>query len=137
MPFALATIGLLLIIAGARGTAGKLKDLLVADFTGDKNFFMWIIAIGGAGSLGYIPEFRQFSRTFMALIIIAMILSQKGFFAKFVEAFQGLSASSGDSAPDNPNSFDKLIPDAQKFFEKQIDPRQYLPSLPSWLGGKA
>lgn len=112
MPFALATIGLLLIIAGARGTSGDLKKLLVEDFTGDKNFFMWIISIGSAGALGYIPDFRQFSRAFMALIIIAMVLSQRGFFNKFVSAFDNVGSS---DAPDNPNSLENLLNDFRGF----------------------
>jgi hypothetical protein len=97
MPFALATIGLLLIIAGARGTYGDLKKLLVSDFTGENNFFYWIASIGAVGTIGYIPDFEKFSRTFIALIIIAMIIRQEGFFDKFVSALKNLQASDGDS----------------------------------------
>lgn len=93
MPFALGIIGLLLIISGARGTYGQLKELLVDDFTGEGNFFYWIVALGVVGSIGYIQGLERFSRTFMALIILAMILSNRGFFNRFMEALQSLKSA--------------------------------------------
>lgn len=88
MPFALVFIGLVLVITGARGTMRELGEELRTDFTGPGNFVWWIASIGVVGSLGYIQELRSFSRWFMALIIVAMVLSNRGFFAKLFEALQ-------------------------------------------------
>lgn len=98
MPFALGVIGILLIVAGARGTYPQLKDLLVDDFSGDKSFWMWIVALGITGSIGYVPGLERFSRLFMLLIVISMVLAQSrgnrgGFFEKFMSALKELKYS--------------------------------------------
>lgn len=97
MPFALGIIGLLLIVSGARGTYPQLKGLLVEDFTGEGNFFYWIIAIGVVGSIGYVPGAEKFSRMFLALIILSMLIAQQrkgnlggGFFTKFSDALKSV-----------------------------------------------
>lgn len=94
MPFALITIGLLLIISGARGTYGQLKDLLVSDFTGPHNFINWIAAIAAVGMLGYFEPLKVLSRTFLALIVVGMFLSQRGFFTRFQQAIAQLGGAS-------------------------------------------
>lgn len=88
MPFALVFIGLVLVVTGAKGTMRELGAELREDFIGPGNFTWWIASLGAIGALGYIPELRSFSRWFMALIIISMIISNRGFFAKFTEALQ-------------------------------------------------
>ena len=98
MPFALIIIGLLLIISGARGTYSDLKTLLVEDFTGPGNFFYWIVAVGVAGCLGYVPGLERFSRAFLGLVILAMILAHRGFFKKFMEALGSVAPASAEPA---------------------------------------
>lgn len=88
MPFALVVIGLLLVVTGARGTQKEFGDLLYKDFTGPGNFTYWLVSLGAIGALGYIDELRTFSRLFMALIIIAMIVKNQGLFDKFTQALQ-------------------------------------------------
>lgn len=95
MPLALIIIGLLLIVSGARGTYPQLKQLLISDMTGPHNFLLWIVALGGVGCLGYIPQLEKFSRVFLALVIISMFLAEKGFFTKFMSALQNLSSGTG------------------------------------------
>jgi hypothetical protein len=97
MPYALAIIAILLIVSGARGTYGDLKKLLVSDFTGDNNFMYWIAALGAVGVIGYVPQLEKFSRAFITLILISMILSQQGFAQKFLDAIGHIS-SGGDNA---------------------------------------
>lgn len=87
MPFALVGLGLILIVTGVRDTYAQLGAQLTKDFTGQQNFTVWILAIGSVGALGYINELRTFSHYFLALIIVAMFLSNKGFFQKFSEQF--------------------------------------------------
>lgn len=86
MPFALVTIGLLMIVVGARGTHRAFGAQVAGDFTGPGSFLYWIAAIGSVGALGYIETFRTFSHIFMSLIIIAMFLGNQGFFVKLKEA---------------------------------------------------
>lgn len=86
MPFALVIIGLLMIVTGARDTYKDFGAQVTQDFTGEGNFLYWIAALGAVGAVGYAPEFRTFSRVFMALIIVALILKNGGFFDKFSQA---------------------------------------------------
>lgn len=95
MPFALVFIGLVMIVTGAKGTQSALGKQLVKDFTGPGNFFYWFASIGVIGALGSIPGFKPFSRMFMTLIIVAMILRNGGVFDKFMQALQ-----SGPIAPE-------------------------------------
>lgn len=104
MPFALVTIGLLLIVVGAKGTQREFGSELRADFTGPGNFTFWIASVGAVGALGYIESLKTFSRAFMALIIISMILSNRGFFQKFMEALNaGPQKVSAKNAASNDN----------------------------------
>jgi hypothetical protein len=93
MPFALILIGLLMVVSGARDTYKELGAELTDDFTGPNNFTYWVLAFGSVGALGYVPQLRNFSRTFMALMIIAMLLANQrgqggGFFESFMSAIQ-------------------------------------------------
>lgn len=78
MPFALITVGLICVITGARNTYADFGTTLAGDFTGPNNFTYWLAAIGMVGALGYIEELRTFSRYFLALIMISMILATQG-----------------------------------------------------------
>jgi hypothetical protein len=86
VPFALITAGLIMIVVGAKGTHREFGAQLASDFVGPRNFTYWLAAIGAVGALGYIEALRTLSHAFMALIIIAIFLSNEGFFAKFQEA---------------------------------------------------
>jgi len=86
MPFALVTIGLIMIVTGAKGTQNELGEQVLKDFTGENNFLYWIASIGTVGALGYIKPIEPLSRAFMALIIIAMIIRNGGFFDMFTAA---------------------------------------------------
>lgn len=88
MPFALVFIGLVLIVTGAKGTHAALGRQISSDFTGEGNFFHWFLAIGFLGILGSIKEFRDFSRIFMTLILVSMILSNEGFFTKLLSSIK-------------------------------------------------
>jgi hypothetical protein len=104
MPFALMIIGILLVVAGARGkqTYTELKDLLVSDFTGDHNFFSWILALGVAGMFGYVPGMQKLSRAFLFLIFVGLFLANgKGFFRQFQSALAEYKSSSGSATSGN------------------------------------
>ena len=100
MPYALVVIGLIMIITGILNTYAQLATQLQSDFTGNKSFIVWIIALGSVGALGYIKDLRTFSHYFMALILIGLVLSNKGFFANFTAAIKaGPSAPTASSQP--------------------------------------
>ncbi len=97
MPFALLLIGVWLLIAGVRDTAGPstqpgtLFFLLHNDFTGPENFVYWFIAIVLIGALGYIPKLKPVSTAFLVLIIMVLFLKKGsasnlggGFFTQFL-----------------------------------------------------
>lgn len=99
MGYALVIAGLLMIVTGARGTYAAFGKQLAGDFTGPGNFTYWMVGIGSVGALGYIKPLEQFSRWFMTLIIIAIFLADRGFFAKFTEALK-----TGPVAPTVPSA---------------------------------
>lgn len=111
MPFALVTVGLLMIVSGSRDTYAAFGKELVSEFTGPGNFMFWIVAIGGVGALGYIPQLRTFSRAFMALIVIAMVIRNGGIFDKFSQALVNGPVRPGDSAIDITASVKSNIPE--------------------------
>ena len=84
--------GLILIVSGVRNTTGTLGTLIAGDFTGTKNFFYWLGAILIVGSVGYIPKAQTASRAFIVLIMVVMVISDKGFFAQFTSALSGVKA---------------------------------------------
>ena len=95
MPFALLIIGILLVVVGFQNTHKEFGKQLVNDFSGQNNFLIWVAALGIVGAIGYIKEFQGFSRAFMVLIIVVMLLKNQGVFDKFSTTItQGTSNSS-------------------------------------------
>lgn len=75
MPFFFVFVGVLLIVTGVKDTYVALGNQIVKDFTGPSNFFVWVLALGAVGSLGYVEKLRPFSNAFMVLILLAMVLT--------------------------------------------------------------
>lgn len=94
MAFVLVISGLLMIVTGAKGTYAAFGSQLAGDFTGPGNFTYWVAAIGSVGALGYVDALRTISRLFLALILIAMVLANKGFFNQLTAALKA-----GPTAP--------------------------------------
>jgi hypothetical protein len=103
MPFALIIIGLLLVVTGANDTYKQTGSLLVGDLTGPGNFTYWILAFGSLGAIGYNETLRPFSRAFMVLIFVALIVRNGGFFDKFSKAIGTNSTASGGVASGTAN----------------------------------
>lgn len=93
MPFTFIIAGIVLVVAGVRGTDKQLFELLKNDLTGSPSFFPWILSILVIGALGYIPQLRTVSRAFLALLIVVLFLNNRVFFTQFQkavpEAFKG------------------------------------------------
>jgi vacuolar-type H+-ATPase subunit I/STV1 len=102
MPFALIIFGVLLAVVGIRNTQSQLGRLIVDDFTGPGNFFYWIVALLIIGLLGEIDELETPSRMFIVLLLLAMLLSNQGFFEKFVQGLKQGSAAPPPPGPPNP-----------------------------------
>lgn len=92
MPFAFAVVGVVLLVAGVRGTSGDLLGMLKDDLTSENNFVHWIIAIGILGALGYVDSVRPLSRALLLLVFVVLVLSQGkkqgggGLFMKLTQA---------------------------------------------------
>lgn len=89
MPMALLLVGLIFLIAAFRGTEKELFALLKSDFTGKGNFIFWGLSLWLIGAVGYFPPLRRLSNAFLVLVVLALFLSNKGFFNKFMDAISG------------------------------------------------
>lgn len=90
MPFALVIIGLMLVVTGAKDTYKDFGNAVAEDMFGPQpNFSSWMLALGLIGALGYVEVLRPFSRIFMTLVIVVMVLrSNSGFFDRLGDAIR-------------------------------------------------
>lgn len=103
MPFVLILVGILMIVVAIRNTYADLGKELVDDFTGPTNFFYWIAALFVIGAVGYIDELKTPSRMMLALVLITLLLSNRGFFEKFVQELKSGSAHAPPPGPPPPS----------------------------------
>lgn len=83
MPILFIGSGLILVLTGVKGNPGQLWQVFKGDFQGANSFVYWLLSILALGSLGYIPQLKSLSRLFVVLILIVLLLDNKGFFAQF------------------------------------------------------
>ena len=88
MAYVLLLIGAMLTISGVQGTHGTLFKLVREDFSGPNSFVYWAASVGAIGAVGYVPAFKELSRAFLVLILLVMVISNRGAFAKFTEALE-------------------------------------------------
>ena len=127
MPLLLIFLGVVLLVSAVRGTTSDLFALLKGDFAGKPNFLVWIGAILGIGAIGYIKEVRPISNALLGLLLVALFLSNKGFFANFTSAFQSTSQGVPPSQP-------AAQPSDQQ--SSGADPTQLAGFLDTFGGGK-
>lgn len=92
MPYVLIVAGLILSVAGARGTQSNLFTLIKGDFTGNQSFVWWFLSILGIGALGYVTDLRKFANAFLALVLLVLILAQNkngNLFQNFINSVKG------------------------------------------------
>ncbi len=82
MPYAILAIGLVLVVSAFQGTTAALGKELRDDFTGPGNFFFWIASVVAVGAVGYYTPAQRFAKLFLVLILLAMVLSNRGVFAQ-------------------------------------------------------
>ena len=119
MPFVFLIIGVLFLIVAVRGTQGDLYALLKSEFVGKDSFLVWGSSLLILGALGYVPVIQKPARAMALLVILVLILKDKGgFFTKFNDALRNPVSSSnkpadgqvgsnsgviGGATPSNPN----------------------------------
>lgn len=92
MPYALLLIGAVLVVASVRNTYKDLWALVENDFTQQGGFLSWVAAIAVIGGLGYIPKLKPLSIALMTLLLLVLVLSNRGVFARlqtFIESGAG------------------------------------------------
>lgn len=110
MPFMLILVGLVLVITGIQNTYAALGAQLQKDLFGSKGFLVWTVAIFAVGLLGYVQGWEKFSRYFLALILIAIILANSkgqtsgGFFGNLLNQLKN------PVAPPATNSTSTAVP---------------------------
>jgi len=107
MGYPLVLIGLLMVITGGRGTYAQFGKQIASEFQGPNNFAYWLLALGVIGALGYIQTLQTISRYMMALVLLSIFLSHKGFFAQFQAAMKA-----GPAAPNALPSSSSAAPTA-------------------------
>lgn len=117
MPFAFLIVGAVFVVSGVRDTSSQLLTLLKGDLQGNNSYLYWIVAILLIGSVGYIPDFKGLSRTFLALVLVVLILKEGsttntggGFFQEFTSALKTISTPTGSSSTSSTASVIPALP---------------------------
>ncbi len=102
MPFALILFGAVFIIAAFKGRQDELFSLFKDDFTGDSNFFYWVIALVVIVAVGNVKTLRPVSNAFLGLVILVIIIQngKRGLFANFLDQVRS-GTSGGNSGGGN------------------------------------
>lgn len=80
MPFVFIVIGILFLVVAIQGTQAQLVALLKSEFVGSNSFLPWAAAIVILAAIGYAKPVRPIADAFIGLIILVMILANKGGF---------------------------------------------------------
>lgn len=108
MPLALILLGVLFLTAAVRGdkcNGQQCSDLLFKtlkdDFTGPNNFVYWGIALFIIGGAGYYKPLKPLSNAFLGLIILVLFISNRGFFARFMEQIKSTTVAQSNVGSGN------------------------------------
>jgi len=88
MPFVLLVFGILFLVVSIRGTQGQFFALLKSEFVGTNSFVVWGSALLILGMIGYIRPIRPAAQAMMGLVLLVIVLANKGFFAQFNQAIR-------------------------------------------------
>lgn len=104
MGIALLLIGLALVSSGIQNTQGQLGTLIAGDFSGAGSFWYFIAGLFAVGSVGYYQPLQGASRLLLGLIILVLLLNNKGFFAQLQSALNSPKASLTPASPVQPST---------------------------------
>jgi hypothetical protein len=90
VPFVLAIVGAILVIAAIRNTHGDLATALETDVP---PYMVWAAALFGVGAIGWIPGMRGISRMLLALVVLVLVL------ANYKEILGGFTSLASAPAP--------------------------------------
>lgn len=96
MAFVLIFVGAVLFLTAIKGTTGKLGALLLQDVFG--GFVWWAAAILAIGALGYIKTVRPLSDAFLVLVVLVLLVANRGFFNKLTEAIAAIKTEAGSAS---------------------------------------
>jgi multisubunit Na+/H+ antiporter MnhG subunit len=106
MPFALIVIGAALFMSGIMDTYKQLGAQVRKDATG---YGLWSLAIIMIGSIGYFEPLKPFSRAFLTLIIIGILIANPKFFTEVQNAVkQGPISPAKPTAAPQQSTSDRL-----------------------------
>lgn len=98
MPYALILVGAVALVAGIRNTYKDLWALVEGDFKG--GFLAWIASIAVIGAIGYVPKLKPLSVALMTLLLVVLVLSNRGVFAQlqgFILSGAGNTGTGGNA----------------------------------------
>lgn len=99
MPFVFILIGLVFLVTAVRGTQSAMFTLLKSEFVGTNSFVPWVSAILILGAVGYAKPIRPVADAMIGLVILAMVLANKGgFFTAFNQAIRNPVAPAVDTS---------------------------------------
>lgn len=75
MAWAFLFIGMLFIISAWKDKQSDLFALLQEDFTGQDNFFFWVLAIIILVSIGTFKPIRPITDAFLGLIVLVIVIA--------------------------------------------------------------
>lgn len=83
IPFLFLLIGVVFVIAGVRGKAKEVGDILKSDFTGNPNYLTWVLAVAAVGLLLTNRYTEKVGTSFFVLLLLVLFISNRGFFNEF------------------------------------------------------
>jgi hypothetical protein len=103
MPFLLLIVGFIAIVSALRGTYADLGKQVVSDLqgsSGSPGYLYWVASLIIVGAIGYYSPLQKFSRAFMFLILLGMVLAAyKKNNQVFAQIFSALQNPSVGAAP--------------------------------------
>lgn len=75
MAWGFLLIGAIMLIVSIRGKHTELYELLKDDFTGEGNFFNWVLAIIILVALGTFKPIRPVTDAFLTLVILVIVIA--------------------------------------------------------------
>lgn len=107
MPYGIAFFAILLLVSGLRGTEDDLGALLKGDFIGKDTFLPWMAAIIIIGAIGYIPALKKPTDAFLALLLLVLVLANRGVFSQLSSAIDSTTSATtvGVNTSENADPF--------------------------------
>ena len=110
MPLMFLAVGILFLVLARNGTQGDFEQLLKSEFSGSQSFIVWASAIVLLGLLGFFKPVRPVTDAMIGLIVLVLLISNQGFFAKFNAALRDPVAPAAPAQTLTPSQ--ALIPGA-------------------------